>query len=251
VAIDHEISCLLDATMYCRENGLKSFATPEAALLSIARHLTVRKESFGPHCQFDSELCRGILSSLRRVVERQEAEYEACIAHHKQTGLPMPETAEYDKDPRTAKEDPRGNDYFCMICHAELSNVYYHCAGCEDLFDKDFNICAGCYLFGKHKRFVQMHPIQAVAASCVNHTGGFTNKDDECRCNFMDDGPCHECSLCGACCYGSCQCHMKFHLRYRTMLPEELAPLLSAVEDMSWRKRSGSSDDGESSPQHE
>ena len=41
--------------------------------------------------------------------------------------------------------DPDGNDYFCRICNRELENIYLHCDGCENLLQKDFNICISCF----------------------------------------------------------------------------------------------------------
>lgn len=44
-----------------------------------------------------------------------------------------------------AAVDPDGNDYFCRICNRELENIYLHCDGCENLLQKDFNICISCF----------------------------------------------------------------------------------------------------------
>ena len=42
--------------------------------------------------------------------------------------------------------NPYGNsDFMCKLCAKDLSNLYYHCDGCEQLLSKDFNICQQCH----------------------------------------------------------------------------------------------------------
>jgi len=42
--------------------------------------------------------------------------------------------------------DPYGRDGFsCNLCQEELSNLYFHCKGCETLLMMDFNICKSCH----------------------------------------------------------------------------------------------------------
>jgi predicted amidophosphoribosyltransferase len=57
--------------------------------------------------------------------------------------------------------DPFGNDFFCVSCHQELGNAYMHCNGCEDLLQKDYNICITCHSDDeKLMTDYQMHPFR-------------------------------------------------------------------------------------------
>ena len=50
-----------------------------------------------------------------------------------------------DSHEKITSIDPFGNDFFCSLCFQELGNIYMHCEGCEELLQKDYNLCVGCY----------------------------------------------------------------------------------------------------------
>lgn len=68
---------------------------------------------------------------------------------------------EPDSDNGISTVDPFGNDFFCFLCHQELANAYMHCNGCEELLQKDFNICLACHSNEDMLLTdVQMHPFR-------------------------------------------------------------------------------------------
>ena len=112
-----------------------------------------------------------------------------------------------------------------MICNEELSNIYLHCIGCENLLSKDFNICTVCHEQQKyHKLFIMDHE----------------NRDDykfqhiSCRSNLLElesrNCLCHtRCSGCRCCKVCSCQCHTNFSLNFRFMNIEDEKKMLEDV----------------------
>lgn len=65
--------------------------------------------------------------------------------------LVQAERPNIQEEPKEFNLDPYGNEgYNCKLCGMELSNIYFHCDGCEQLLSKDFNICASCHMNGRH-----------------------------------------------------------------------------------------------------
>jgi len=209
----------------------------------------------------DAGLVRGILPSLRFVVHRQQK--------HQQTPLPSSTaaassatstkqqqvvTADMDKAPDSTTVDARGNDFGCKLCGRELSNMYFHCKGCDLLLAEDFNICGSCYECGDYRMHIAMdctatrHPASSssgdadiVVASIYQHTGGFVVIDKmvkkntkKCGCTLrLQVQAARKCAECKFCIYCECQCHHRFIEHYRTMTPQALDEVLSSAEEES------------------
>jgi hypothetical protein len=109
--------------------------------------------------------------------------------------------------------------FFCKVCCTELSNHYMHCLGCENILQKDFNICSNCHKLGCYKSFFQMHQTNGEGLSTVNHTGSAPNTQCQCE-NVVDE--CIFCEKCTAC----CTCHQRFTLHYRFMTLKQEQELL-------------------------
>ena len=76
------------------------------------------------------------------------------------------------ENPENSTVDPYGNsDFFCKLCHKELSNVYYQCYGCYVILSKDFRICQDCHDEKKYYVHIQMHNSNNFKDSRVNHNG--------------------------------------------------------------------------------
>jgi hypothetical protein len=126
--------------------------------------------------------------------------------------------------------DPFGNaDYFCKICYQELPNAYMHCDGCENLLEKDFNVCIECHSELMHQRFVGMctrFPEKINDHdSALNHTGHFAAKKGTCKCEDAK-----ECASCHGCHKCSCTCHNTFALHQRMWDNEKLSYVLAKAK---------------------
>lgn len=140
------------------------------------------------------------------------------------------------RDPSQFPLDAFGIDgYYCKICAAELSNIYYHCDGCENLLKKDFNICSTCHIQNRYQMFAQMHPFNQQACSIQNHTGDFcsmTTRSEDCStCSRNEDR--NLCLYCKQCTDCSCQCHTSFTLHYRFFKLDEEIELVERVKQIS------------------
>jgi hypothetical protein len=203
--INREVCAVVEATILNQKNGVVSLAIPEFSLLHMAKEAVAPTpvEPFGsgcflrriPHCieakkdfslatraLYDAsreEICQGILPGLRHVVRGHVSSLSAATEDKKSaTGrgerLLVERKPDTQPNPAIHPVDPLGNaDFSCRLCSKELSNVYYHCYGCETLLSKDYNICKECY---GDKRFMmteQMHPTNPKRHATLNHTGRF------------------------------------------------------------------------------
>jgi hypothetical protein len=190
--IYREVTANLESTILNRLRGVRSLAIPEFSVLEAARHfakpvtipnlpsflpLPQPKPIASAQCLGDASLsdqdriavCRGILPVLRYVVDEHTGAINTAMEMQKGKKIKFPDTY---ADPSKSAIDPRGSDGFaCMMCSKELSNVYYHCDGCEKLLSKDFNICVACHTAEKFKVSVQMHPNQTKRHATLNHIG--------------------------------------------------------------------------------
>jgi len=175
-------------------------------------------------------ILKGIYPSLNKIVREQMGVVDDILG----------EKGYYTKpdaacDPSKMTVDPFGNDFFCKLCSRELSNIYFHCDGCEHLLHKDFNICIDCYKRDdrRHLKF-QMNPYRPFSEgqgcrSDYNHTPHHTKnairKGGDCRCK---QGP--VCRRCGymTCC--SCKCHKEYSLHMRFMNRKHMESLISKVK---------------------
>ena len=198
--INREVCTVIEATILNRKYGKVSLAIPETSVLQMARKFVpVNRKLFPRHdyCSFiespssviDSKnesdddssklaVCRGILPGLRYVTRQHIDAMESASSRSRLMGkgervtvTARPNTQE---DPQHFPVDPYGNsDFFCKLCSKELSNVYYHCDGCETLLSKDFNICRECHAEKKFMQKIRMHPLNEKNHSTINHTGKF------------------------------------------------------------------------------
>ena len=109
--------------------------------------------------------------------------------------------------------------------------MYYHCAGCEKILNKDFDICHECFTTGEFLIYHPMRPITKTTKKYTDnhHIGNLTrnNRSAGCSCHA---GGCEFCKTfdgqkrCRAC---SCVCHQEFMKKIRHRLPEENDRLLS------------------------
>ena len=250
--INRELVSTLECAALNRKHKLQSLAIPELSAIQTARIFTSRIDSrrgseersllqFARNSDSSlhgttpdaSTVLKGILPSLRFIVRQHvEAERKATemnknpeFASKHESVVPKPNSWE---NPDTFALDPYGNgDFFCKMCHKELSNAYMHCDGCEKILNKDFNICVSCHEQGEYKQFVKMHPLNEKRHCTINHTGHFTHdRTSHCPCR---NGP--ACKNCSFCCGCSCKCHQWFTLNHRFFSIEDEESLLKRVED--------------------
>ena len=205
--IHREICNVLECSALNRRQPKLSLAIPELSLLHLARAIQPDPETnrareddddndcmiaFKEPCldngesrnplskQFQpssADICRGILQSFRYIVEQhinvmENAMRSKTTSQKQRDRVSIADRPNAHEDPMRFPVDPYGNgDFFCKLCFKELSNVYFHCDGCEKLLSKDFNICQECHAEGKYKIRVQMHNLNDKRHSTLNHVG--------------------------------------------------------------------------------
>jgi hypothetical protein len=199
--INREVCSVIEATILNRKYGKVSLAIPETSLLQMAKvyvpvdRTKMPRKDFGSFLRKSADVnegesenrldtearskidtCRGFLPGLRYVVRQHVDAMESASNKSLLTG--RGERVTISKRPNTQENpmefpvDPYGNsDFFCKLCSKELSNVYYHCDGCETLLSKDFNICRDCHGEKNFLVKIQMHPLNDKRHSTINHTG--------------------------------------------------------------------------------
>jgi len=252
--INREVLSVLETAILNSKKRKMSLAIPEMALLQMAKFVPPIKATSLTHpigtrgmvgflendhsiqrCNEASSirnLCRGILPGLRHVVKEhisamELASQKACKSWGRGKRVTISKRPNTHENPNTFPVDPYGNnDFFCKLCNQELSNVYFHCDGCEQLLSKDFNICRKCHSGKEFMKTIQMHPSNPKRHSTINHTGDMTmDRTNRCPCK---NGPaCKTCNYCLGC---SCRCHTWFTLHYRLFNKEEEKALLDKVE---------------------
>jgi len=241
---NREIVSILECTNLNRKHMKQSLAIPETCILLMAQDLLKRPASSDDHTTMlpflkpepslpDDKLnrLRGLFPSLQHVVGLHEQAIH-CIEGKMETKtwdqeLEIVRVPNTWQNPNLCTVDPYGNDFFCKLCSAELSNVYMHCVGCELLLNKDFNICICCYHEKRYKKTIRMHPLNDKRHSTVNHTGQFHfMKQKSCSCK---NGPaCKNCTFCAGC---SCKCHTWFTAQCRFKTIDDEKKLLKCIED--------------------
>eukprot|EP00979_Chaetoceros_neogracilis_P014102 scaffold4440_cov133-Chaetoceros_neogracile.AAC.1 len=92
-----------------------------------------------------------------------------------------------------------------------------HCNGCEDLLQKDYNICITCHSDDeKLMTDYQMHPFSDIKTAGgkrtdVNHAPR-KNRDYKRGCACRQGPYCKRCNFMVCC---SCKCHQNYSLRFR------------------------------------
>lgn len=167
-AIHDELFSMFECAALNQKNSARSLAIPETSLLHTAKVLLSRlKPPVRPigddalirfaslntplHSSTFPEqeaftILKGILPLLSTVVilhktSVDKAKKEGDTRHPKLSVAKRPDAWE-NPDPEKTTVDPYGNDFSCKICFYELSNIYFHCDGCEKNFMEDFNICS-------------------------------------------------------------------------------------------------------------
>lgn len=160
------------------------------------------------------EMARGILPTLRYIVERDAVDKRGLRSSSSLTFAESP-----DDRFMLGNADPYGVDGFrCGACSIELSHAYFHCDGCE-YSGKDFNICTDCYV---GRMFLNRSHYDVCAC------GPGSSVPCECREVFCNIKGCPEgrkpCS---------CSCHEKFHRRTRFFTDDEIRELVKAAEKVA------------------
>jgi len=250
--INREISSVLEAIVLNRRNGRVSLAIPEFSLFQMAKLLNPGQTSIGsklknliafgkgntqssnsPSLPDSNTICRGILPSLKHVIKQQletlrNASTSASRSDARGKRVTLARRPNTQEDPAKFPLDPYGCDGFaCKLCSRELSNVYFHCDGCEQLLSKDFNICVECHRDQIFMCKIVMHPTNPKRHAGLNHTGDM-KFDRTKRCPCKNGPACSVCSYCTGC---SCRCHTWFTLHSRIFGKEEGEALLSGVEN--------------------
>lgn len=230
--INREAATSIECGALCRDKNCKSLSIPETAILRLAsripaagrgdqQRMIIKRSGLDDsqlRCCWD-DISRGILPSLRHVVNREWAVHRAPNAAGKIT-VDEPDSA---IDPSSTPVDPFGNDYFCRLCDSELANTYYHCEGCEQLLSKDFNTCLRCFTETKFLTNVKMNEGYVMHAK-HNHVG---NPRKKCECNEMCTNVCPHCSRLSCC----CSCHTRLTKHYRFFPPDDLLEILKKLEE--------------------
>jgi hypothetical protein len=194
--MNREVCTILEGAILNRKVGVRSLAIPEMCLLQMARRIPatpstqIVEQSFlrkllaaetkwKDRAIFEpprEDICEGILPCLSYVANRHINSLQAgpCDSNKRGERLEIAPKPDTQENPEKCPLDPYGDsDFDCKICRTELSNVYYHCYGCEMLLSKDFNICESCYLQKKFMVKVIMHPTKDRNHATLNHTGEY------------------------------------------------------------------------------
>lgn len=240
-AINREVTSSLECQILVDKRAeMKCLAIPKACLLAMGQaclshvpdhHLQMAQRTKSKPVKNllpgRDELLRGIAPSLKFVLDQNVTFIEMALNKEdwKLNFAPRNDTA---LNPLASTVDPDGNDYFCRICSRELENFYLHCDGCEELLQKDFNICMHCYEHGHWRTTIDMVGRGLVSpiyrTSSVNHTGAFCPKSS---CTCSNGGKCYWCQRCNAC---SCTCHQSFTVRRRFYDLCQLKEIMARLE---------------------
>jgi len=253
--INREVSSVLECAALVkgcvgRKEGL---GIPETALMRLAmRHIEIaqRKGAGTEKKVYSKNVLKGIQTSLKVIVDEHMAVVRLMEKQGSVDGKPLKPQASENLE--VAAIDPYAvAGYQCELCLRELANAYYHCVGCEDHLDKDFNICAACYVNEEFRIHRQMSVRQNFPSSMFNHRGGLEweskrtkgpprkkkkaprkteapgnkRKEDKSKCL------CHQmfCQYCKYCTKCSCKCHDQFKACVRFMTIEKEQQLSETV----------------------
>lgn len=205
----------------------QSLGIPKLCLLKQSAQSESHLSAGKPEDQeFHRNLLRGLLPSLEFVIR-----HEMCVVAEV-FPQKLPNTSE---NLSVFPVDPYDNTgYSCSLCYHELSNTYMHCWGCEQLLQKDFNVCSQCYGLEMHRRFHVMNINVDAQNSAFNHTGAFGAS------TAAHKGSCDEGNLCPKCAGGQeccCTCHSNFSIEQRFFSNDGLSKLLSATRKIVGMQR--------------
>lgn len=250
---NREVVSILECAALNRQEKKQSLAIPELCVLQMAKTMT--SERFFSTQQTTNQfpmfrnsrmaavredfraVLRGLLPSLRFLVKQQVLVTQAvkqqvlatqAVKRRASSKLSVAKRPNSWENPTTFLVDPYGvSDFFCKLCHVELSNVYMHCDGCEELLSCDFNICVKCHSQGAYRANIQMNPLNSRRCSIVNHVGDSErDRGKSCPCKMPI---CKRCRLCSTC---SCKCHQEFTLHHRLLNATGLENVVKRVESI-------------------
>ena len=239
--INREMTATLEFALFNR-NPLKpkqSLAIPKLCLLSRCKSAVAALQSdettFGINTlakagtrEHNLGMIKGLLPALEFVVWQEYNALQSLktVTRHEDDIVQSSEKPHSWENPVIFPLDPYGNaDYYCKICFQELSNTYLHCDGCEELLQKDFNICSGCHSESHQCQFYVMNDKNISVDSSLNHTGSFPSELANCgHCLAIDEcWKCHKCRKC------SCKCHRVFSIQQRLWNLHDLIGTLDAA----------------------
>lgn len=228
----NEVQVVLDCEKLAFQNSVRSLATPDFCLVEMAKEELARLESLPVEERYTSKSFENlmgigpfVLSTLRSQIKRIRD-----VRDIRRSGVQIFDIPDAQK--KDSSIDAYGNDYFCKICQRELSNIYFHCEGCENLLAKDFNVCPDCYdNRSKIDVHFQMHPHRPISATKgrradYNHLGG-SRRDYKRACGCKNGPPCSTCDYMICC---SCKCHKEYSMRLRLNSVQDLSKLLKGVQ---------------------
>ena len=217
MGINQQLSFCLDSANQCIKEKVRCLSITRLAIIKLATNLPDEdedengRENEFEHLPSNIDIARGILPSLRHVLHQEEVNL---------SGDEVVTDSRVNTLNTANKVDPWGSDFFCIICFAELCNLYYRCSGCAKLLDKDYNICSRCYNDKAHHADMDMGFDQGGGVSDINKKPTFryhTCKKQAKKCVPSRCNPqvCNQCGMCWEC---SCRCHRKFveHRRFYT-----------------------------------
>lgn len=155
----NEVQAVLDCEKLAFQNAVRSLATPDICLIEMAKEELARLESIPEEDRYTSRSFQNLIGIAPFVVSslRTQLKIIQSIRGDRRSGVKIHDIPDSQK--KDSSIDAYGNDYFCKICQRELSNIYFHCEGCENLLAKDFNVCPDCYNDrSKIDISFQMHP---------------------------------------------------------------------------------------------
>jgi len=126
-----------------------------------------------------------------------------------------------------------------QICDHELANTYFHCAGCEKLVLKEYNICDECFTDERFKCTTAMNDDKLFDwASNLHHIGKVPKKrckacvpKKRCKsCHHKIDFP--KCEICTKCTLCSSHCHWNFSKRAQFFNQKDQIELKVNCEDL-------------------
>jgi hypothetical protein len=211
--IDREVVASLEASRYSRTREVVNLGIPEICILSRGFFEMNKCKALASNTVSDCPIFAGYKRAFSFIVDEQLSLFNECKGQDTADGKgDFVFAAHPDDHPaNTQRLDPTGiENYSCQECGAELSNIYARCEGCFHIFDREYNICIGCYEEKQYKGFRQMHANCATKVSYLNHTGHFPFSGSRKVCKKYG-----RCTRCGDCAHCGCQCHTKFEVRFR------------------------------------
>lgn len=235
--INRELAYTLESAALCRQHGVRALAPIELGVLALLQGLGLEADNqldmpFLPGVALPGEdtasqnrltLLRGMLPSIRHVVE-MNIDAESYLRSLPKKALAFADTPDMSCNMETSSVDPRANDFYCKLCWAELSNIYLHCNGCENLLNSDFNVCVSCFQKQRHTTFHQINKKIDAKLTFFNHVNTTMAK----KCNGSCVSECLKCKGCPSC---KCKCHSKFTVHYRTILVRDAVSLLDKLDN--------------------